>query len=130
MPENKFKPSEEWFAQADYDLGSAEAMFNSGRYIYTIFMCHLSIEKILKGLFAKKFEKDPPKIHDLIYLLKKIELELPCRHQDFLKTLNEVSVPTRYPDELEKLLKEYRQEEAQKLLNQTKELLLWLKGKL
>jgi HEPN domain-containing protein len=57
MRKNKFKTSEEWFRQAEYDLGTAEAMFDAGRYIYTVFMCHLSIEKALKGLYAKKFKR-------------------------------------------------------------------------
>jgi HEPN domain-containing protein len=38
-------------------LGTAEAMFDAGRYIYTVFMWHLSIEKALKGLYAKKFKR-------------------------------------------------------------------------
>jgi len=28
----------EWFSQSEYDLGSAEAMFDSGRYIYAVYM--------------------------------------------------------------------------------------------
>jgi len=130
MPEKKFKLPEEWFIQADYDLGTAEAMFKAGRYIYVVFMCHLSIEKALKAFYAKKFEKDPPKTHDLIYLIKKVELVLPYPHQEFLKILNDLSVPTRYPDKLEKLLKQYKEERTEKLLNQTKELLQWLKERL
>jgi len=34
MRENKFKKSEEWLRQAEYDLETAEAMFNSGRCFY------------------------------------------------------------------------------------------------
>ena len=125
-----FKQSDEWFKQAEYDFETAKAMFETKRYIYTVFMCHLSIEKALKGLYAKKLKEDPPKVHDLIYLVKKIGLTLQPVHQDFLKILNELSVPTRYPDEIEKLLKQYRKERAEKLLNQTKELLQWLKQRL
>lgn len=47
----RLKPSEEWFTQAKYDLETAEAMFKTRRYIYTVFMCHLSIEKALKGVY-------------------------------------------------------------------------------
>ena len=130
MSENKYNLTEEWIVQAEYDLETAEALFKAGRYIYTVFMCHLSIEKALKGLYAKKFKKDPPKIHDLIYLVKKIELLIQDPHQDFLKILNDLSVPARYPDELEKLLKQYKNDETGGLLIQTKELLLWLKKKL
>ncbi|MBE0638943.1 MAG: HEPN domain-containing protein [Bacteroidales bacterium] len=44
----------EWFFQSDYDLETAEDMFESGRMVYCIFMCHLSLEKALKGLFMKE----------------------------------------------------------------------------
>lgn len=33
MSKNKFKPPEEWFKQADYDLETADAMLRTGRYI-------------------------------------------------------------------------------------------------
>lgn len=125
-----FKPAEEWFRQAEYDFETAIAMFETRRYIYTIFMCHLSIEKALKGLYAKKFKEDPPKVHDLIYLVKKTDLTLSPFHQDILKVLNDLSVPTRYPDEIEKLLKQYKKERTEQLLNPTKELLQWLKERL
>ncbi len=130
MAEKKFKPPEEWVKQAEYDLETAEAMFNSERYIYAVFMYHLSIEKALKGFYEKKFKKDPLKLHDLAYLIHKIELNLPHQYKDFLKILNELSVPTRYPNEIGKLLKEYKKEKTESLLTQTKELLKWLKEKL
>jgi hypothetical protein len=47
-----------------------------------------------------------------------------------MEDLNDLSVPTRYPDELESLLKQYKKDRTEKILVQTKELLLWLKEKL
>ncbi len=129
MNKNNFKLSEEWFKQADYDLDTASAMFKAGKYIYTVFMCHLSIEKALKGLYAKRFKKDPPKIHNLNYFCAKIELELSEDLKNFVDNLNNLSVPTRYPDELKKLLQDYKKDLTEKALNKTKELLLWLKQK-
>lgn len=123
----KFKPTEEWFKQADYDLGTAEAMFKTGRYIYSVFMCHLSIEKALKGLYAKKFHKDPPKIHNLNYFSEAIKLDLPEDFKNFVDNLNSLSIPTRYPDTLEILMKDYKRGVTKKVLEKTKELLLWLK---
>ena len=127
---NNYKPPDEWFKQADYDLETASAMFKAGRYIYTVFMCHLSIEKALKGLYAKKFKHDPPKTHDLIYLGEKIELKLPENNRVFLEDLSDLSVLARYPDELDNILKQYKKDKAEKIFNQTKELLLWLKRNL
>jgi HEPN domain-containing protein len=39
-----------WLEIASYDLKTAEAMLNSKRFLYVGFMCHQSIEKILKGI--------------------------------------------------------------------------------
>lgn len=125
--ENKFKLPEEWFKQADYDLETAEVLFRTGRYIYAVFMCHLSVEKALKGLYARRFGENPPKIHDLIYLTEKIGLMITEGLNVFLEDLNDLSIPARYPDDLEKLLQAYDSERTKKILNQTKELLSWLK---
>lgn len=61
------KPPEEWFLQADYDMDTAQYMFDGGRYFYTVFMCHLSIEKALKGLHSARLGEEPPKVHSLVY---------------------------------------------------------------
>ncbi|MBI3582644.1 MAG: HEPN domain-containing protein [Nitrospinae bacterium] len=127
---DKLKPASEWFNQADYDLKTAEAMLKAGRYIYTVFMCHLCIEKALKGLYIQKLSNVPPKIHNLIYLLGKTGLIPPDNLKDFVAQLNQVSVPTRYPDELKVMIKEYNKQKANSILKNTKGLLKWLKGKL
>ncbi len=102
-------------------------MFETGRYIYTVFMCHLSIEKALKGLFAKRLKKDPPKIHNLNYFCEKLRLDLPADLREFVDKLNDLSIPTRYPDELKRLLKDYKKESTEMVLIRTKELLVCLK---
>jgi len=43
----------EWFKQADYNMDAPEFVFSGDRYFYSIFMCHLSIEKALKGLYIR-----------------------------------------------------------------------------
>lgn len=98
---NKYKPAEEWILQAEYDLETAEAMFNSGRYIYTIFMIHLSIEKAIKAIYARTFEENPPKTHHLLYLIEKIQskisFEIPENIFSPIREIDKVSIPVRYP---------------------------------
>jgi len=118
----KIKSPQEWFNQGKYDLDTAEALFKTGRYIYTVFMCHLSIEKALKGLYARKFKKNPPKIHNLNYFSEKIDLPLPEDLLNFLDKLNSLSILTRYPDELKRLVKDYKKDVTEKVLEQTREL--------
>jgi HEPN domain-containing protein len=110
------KDPEEWFRQADYDLETAEDLFNGGRYFYAVFMSHLSIEKALKGLYQAKLKEAPPRVHNLVYLLNKIGMKPPEIQAKFLIKLNEASVPTRYPENLEILKKDYTQSVVKDIL--------------
>ena len=47
------KDPQEWQRQADYDMDTAEYMYAGGRYVYAVFMCHLAVEKTLKGIYQK-----------------------------------------------------------------------------
>jgi HEPN domain-containing protein len=127
---DKIKSSQEWSRQAEYDMETAIAMLDSGRYIYCVFMCHLSIEKSLKALYAKKLGKNPSKTHSLVYLAQSLHLDLPEKIKEFLEILDSVSVPTRYPEELEKLIKEYTENKAKNILDESRETSRWLKQKL
>lgn len=124
------KTPQEWLKQADYDMDTAEIMFDSKRYIYAVFMCHLSLEKALKGLYLYRLNKIPPKIHNLVYLVEKIKLQLPENLYDSVFTLNRVSVPTRYPDDLQRMLKDYDRERTKEIVEKGKEVLQWLKTQL
>ena len=124
------KRTEEWLIQSDYDLDSAEYMHKGGRYIYAVFMCHLAIEKALKGLYHERVREIPPKSHNLIYLLNQTGLKPPRGPGKFIVKLNEVSIPTRYPENLAKLQQIYDEIEVKDILAKTKELILWIKQQL
>lgn len=114
------KGPEEWLKQADYDLDTADYMFEGGRYFYTVFMCHLSIEKALKGLYQKRLNEMPPKTHNLVYLINKVGIKPPEDIGRFLVKLNQASVVTRYPEEPAKLQKEYTRSIVKELTSKTK----------
>ena len=57
---------DEWFRQAQYDLGTAESLVSSGRYPPAVFFCHLALEKALKALCAEKFNGETDKTHNLV----------------------------------------------------------------
>lgn len=121
------KIAKEWFRQAKYDYETALAMFESERYLYAIFMSHLAIEKGLKGIFVRDLKQSAPKSHDLIFLLSKITIDLKTEQKTFLEDINDLSVPTRYPTDLRKSLKQFTKKNTHHFLNNTKEFLQWLK---
>ncbi len=82
-------------------------MYKSRRYVYVIFMCHMAIEKVLKAIVAEKYRKTPPKTHNLLYLLKQIDVNIPQDIFDFVSKINNAGVVTRYPEDFNKLLESY-----------------------
>ncbi|MFH1539023.1 MAG: HEPN domain-containing protein [bacterium] len=121
------KKPQEWLKQAEYDIEVAEAMFEARKYIYTVFMCHLSVEKALKGLYVKVLKEEPPKVHNLILLLEKIELEMPADLYEFVVEINRLSIATRYPDDLQRMMKDYNKNITGGMVKKSREVLKWLK---
>jgi HEPN domain-containing protein len=124
------KDYKEWFRQSDYDFETALFMHESGRYFYAVFMCHLSIEKALKGLYLKKMELIPPKIHVLNYFIEKLELCLPGKLINFIDNMDDAGVATRYPETLKIIGSRYTKEKTLIIIENTKEVLDWTKGEL
>ena len=121
-----------WLKIASYDLKTAEAMLNSKRFLYVGFMCHQSIEKILKGIYSKKFNEIPPKIHNLARLLKiiKLENEIPNNYVELINELNPLNIATRYLDQELDIINNLDYEYSSKLLERTRRLFKWFKEKL
>jgi len=122
--------TEEWLRQSAYDMDTAAYMHKGGRHIYAVFMCHLAIEKALKELYYEKRRDIPPKSHNLIYLLNEIGIKPPTEPGRFIVKLNEVSVPTRYPENLTKLQQVYSETVVKDILSKGKELITWIKRQL
>jgi HEPN domain-containing protein len=121
------KDTKNFIKSAEYDLETAEFMFNTRRYIYVIFMCHLSLEKLLKALVCEVNQNIPPKSHNLIYLVKLSNIELPKNYLDFIAKINNASIVTRYPEDFSRTLDAYPKGIAQEYLSITKEIHQWLK---
>ncbi len=117
----------EWLRQADYDIESAQHMLAAGRYLYTVFFCHLAVEKALKAVIAETTRHTPPRIHNLIALAQMANLHLPAAYTDFLGKINDAGVVTRYPQDLSQALSEYTEEIAWDYFIRGREVIEWIK---
>ncbi len=116
-----------WTKSSNYDIQTAKIMYKGGRYIYVIFMCHLAVEKSLKAIVAKRTGRIPPKTHDLFYLIKLAKIEIRTAFQETVSHLNQASIPTRYPEDITKISRQYNKTAAQKYLKETTALIKWLR---
>lgn len=123
-------PVENWRKSSRYDLRAASQMLRGGYHIYTIFFCHLAVEKMLKAVTEKVSGKTPPKTHNLRYLLERAGLKPPQDMFESIGALSDLSIPTRYPLDLESNSKTYTKERAKEYLRRAKEAVRWIEKSL
>lgn len=105
-------------------------MYKTGRYLYVLFMCQQAVEKLLKGLAQQETGIIPPKIHDLERLSIMANVKPDAKQLELFRVLNGYYIESRYPEEIEMLMKEIDMEIARSYLKETEEILEWLKQKL
>lgn len=118
-----------WTTHAAYDLGTAEAMYKSRRYLYVTFMCQQTVEKIIKAIITTISSEPPPKSHNLVRLaeLAGISDALDKNQIDLLASLTPFCVETRYADYQDKMSRLTNNKLAKDYLVKTKELFKCLK---
>ena len=121
---------EYWKSYAERDLDAAEAMFETGRWFYVVFICQQAIEKLIKGLFNYHVDDNVPKTHNIGLLANRIEDELSisfdAEKHEFFETLTKYYIADRYPDFISKIGETVNKDEAASILNKTREVFTWL----
>jgi HEPN domain-containing protein len=120
-----------WLILAQEDLLSAEAMFNSGRWMYVAFCCQQAVEKLVKGLYGLYLGFDSiPRTHNISRLIKdfadKLSQQVTVEQFDFFDVLTRYYLNNRYPDYIENLLAQTKEKKSNDLLTATKEAFAWL----
>lgn len=122
---------EHWVERSKYDLDTAKAMLDTGRYLYVSYMCQQAIEKILKAIIAQQGKENFP-IHNLNRLAKisLIDSELNSKQFNFLAELTPYNIEARYGDYKESLSEIINDKKAQKVYEKTLEIHEWLYQKI
>lgn len=88
------------------------------------------MEKILKSLHMKRFSKEAPLTHNLVYLISLLELALPEERFKLISELTAYYIEGRYPSYKAKLSKLVNKDKSSDILKRTETLYKWLKLKL
>ncbi len=121
-----------WLDIADYDLDTAEAMYQTGRWLYVAFMCHQVIEKTIKAYWCATQTTDPPYTHNHMRLADGCGLYemMNDEQRDFLDTITNYNIEARYPEDKAELAKTLTIEFCRKMIDDTRKIQLWIKEKL
>jgi HEPN domain-containing protein len=117
---SKQKHIEYWLKSAEKDKEVIDYLFKGKKYVHALFFAHLFLEKLCKASWIKKHaENNPPKIHNLLKLIKEAAIELSEQDQLFLLKLNQYQIEGRYPDDIEKLYRVTNQDLAENYILET-----------
>jgi len=123
-----------WLNIAEEDLNVARYLLAGGKLLYAGFMCHQTIEKALKSVIARDCASNemPPKIHDLSKLAVRANLFniMSENQKDFIDGLNPLNIEARYPEYKNQVAGSLTKEICENLVNETEEMLCWIKGQL
>ena len=110
------KTIEYWQNSAGYDLGVADVLLEKGKYHYSLFFRHLSLEKILKAILEKFTSNHAPITHSLPLLAQKSGLNIDFSHLEKLAEFMEFYLEGRYPGDLEMVYKKFDRSFTEKKL--------------
>ena len=121
-----------WTGLSDYDLDTAEAMFQTRRWLYVGFMCHQTIEKIFKAYWNSKIEEACPMSHNLINIAQSCGLNAIMSEEQklFISEIMPLNIESRYPSYKQAIAEKLSEEKCRNLIDNTKTLQQWIKDRL
>jgi HEPN domain-containing protein len=117
-----------WLEKSKMEIETANVMFNSGYYLYTGFMCHQAIEKILKAYYVHIKDERHPHIHSLPSFMKETGLDEKASENQIetITKLNPLYIEARYEDYKKKISALLTKDYTRILLTETEELHSWI----
>ena len=118
-----------WIESSDRDYESMKKNFETKQYTWALFIGHLTIEKLLKAQYAKvnKDNPYPPKIHNLVILAKRCNIELDYKKTTILMTCNSFNISARYEDYKNEFYKRCTEKYTYEQIKNIEEVRTWLK---
>ena len=121
---------EYWLKSADSDFDTMRVLYENKKNTWSLFIGHLVIEKLLKGLYAKNNEDSPYAIksHNLLQLAEKCNLELTEEQVEKLQIITQFNISARYDDYKESFNQKCTDEYTVEQIKNIEEVREWLKS--
>lgn len=123
---NKSEHIKYWIDAAEVDFKAMNNLFKSKDYVWSLFLGHLVIEKLLKAIAVNNDVENIPKIHDLNKISRKAKLEIDDKLADILDVITSFNIEARYPDYKKEFYKKCTKKFTEKYKDKITEIRLWL----
>lgn len=87
-----------WIKSSQEAIDTARELYNSKRYVFSLFFLHLATEKALKALYISKNNTSPLPIHDLLRLAKSAGFDIDQDISQYLIEISTFNIAARYDE--------------------------------
>ncbi len=116
-----------WIDTSEDDFHSMLSLYDSKSYVWSLFLGHISIEKLLKAVYVKKHNKHAPFIHNLYRLAELSEIKLTDEKSDWLDKITSFNINARYDDYKKEFYSLCTKDFTEGWIEKIKVLRLWIK---
>lgn len=120
-------PVKYWKQAAERDWKTARDLHKTKHYDACLFFCHLTLEKMLKGLVVRASREPAPYTHNLEKLAHIAKLALSEEQIDQLRSIITFNIAGRYQDDKSAFHKKATKRYCENWLDISQKLYLWLK---
>jgi len=85
-----------WQNAAQRNLKDSNDLFKTKHYDWSLFLGHLALEKLIKGLIVKKTNKNPKITHNLTELCKQAQIDISQEQISQLNRITSFNLEARY----------------------------------
>lgn len=121
-----------WIESSDSDWETFEVLYKNKKNTWCLFIGHLIIEKLLKGLYSKTNENNPiaPKTHNLILIAQRANINVSKDIREKIQIINTFNISSRYDDYKKTFAQMCTDEYTKNQVENIKEVREWLKEQL
>lgn len=119
-----------WIESSEEDFNTMIKLRESGSYNWSLFLGHVSLEKLLKAIYVKMQNEHAPYTHNLFRLAEQSKADFPSEYSDWLDEITSFNINARYNDYKKEFYNKCTKEFTEIWIERIKKIREWIKVKL
>lgn len=119
-----------WKDSSDKDFQTMLHLYDSGDFMWSLFMGHLVVEKLLKAYYVSKKDENYPYNHNLLRIAESAGMDLNEEQQTDFSTITSFNLNARYDDYKQSFFKKCTSEFSSVWIEKVKVQRIWIRSQL
>ena len=124
---NKENVIKHWISTSEGNLETMIQLYNNKNYSWSLFLGHISTEKLLKAYYVKKHSRHAPFTHNLYRIAELSNLEISDEQADLLDKITTFNINARYDDYKREFYSLCTKEFTEEWIENIKKIQQWIK---